>query len=121
VLRALHGVPGPRTHGEVCDSVAEDGLDRATVYRNLMALADAGIVTRTDLGDHVWRFELIPDGGGSAPRHPHYVCVDCGEVSCLPEMPVTFSTAAAAGAPGRVAEVLLRGVCDKCDDATDGA
>jgi len=50
---------GPMSHADVAGELASHGLDRATVYRNLMDLADAGLVSRADHGDHVWRFSLL--------------------------------------------------------------
>ena len=91
-------------------------MDRTTVYRNLVDLTEAGLVQRTDLGDHVWRFEL-KRGEGASIRHPHFTCTDCGTVSCLPE--VTLSVKKGKGVPRslskqRGVEIQLRGKCDAC-------
>ena len=110
----LHEAECPLTHGEVVARLGSQGFDRATVYRNLMDLTDAGLVVRSDLGDHAWRFELADEGGPAG--HVHFVCVDCGDVQCLPGVQVTVE--AAPGAPRAVAaeqvEVQLRGRCDRC-------
>ena len=45
-------------------------------------------MSRIDLGDHVWRFELKGKDGGHADAHPHFVCTDCGTVSCLTDVDV---------------------------------
>ena len=37
---------GPETHAEVSDALADKGFDRATIYRNLTELTDAGLVSR---------------------------------------------------------------------------
>src|SRR5688572_31535064 len=57
VLRSLYAATGPVSHGDVAASLAGEGWDRATVYRNLMDLTEAGLLKRTDHGDHTWRFE----------------------------------------------------------------
>ena len=104
---------------EVLEAAQHDvpGLGIATVYRNLVTLAEQGFASRTDLGDHVWRFELLDEGGHEGPRHAHYVCTDCGEVSCMKEVEVEMvSPATRPGAPGKVSEILFKGVCDKCDN-----
>lgn len=117
VLAVLEQAVGPKTHLEVFELLVHLGLDRATVYRNLVALADAGFASRTDLGDHVWRFELLQQGGHEGGRHAHYVCTDCGEVSCMKEVEVeAVSPPTRVAAPGKVTEVLFKGVCDKCDN-----
>lgn len=127
VLAHLMAATGPKTHAEVSDSLTDRGFDRATIYRNLTELTEARIVSRVELGDHVWRFELRRESG-HGPDHPHFLCTTCGEVSCLDDVNVAITpkpgTAAAskakAKAPrstrgiGRVTEVLLKGRCDHC-------
>jgi Fur family ferric uptake transcriptional regulator len=153
VLQRLAEAPGPATHAEVAALLAPGGkgggfgIDKATVYRNLVELTDAGILSRIEVGDHVWRFELRKRGsdGSAAADHPHFVCTECGSVSCLEGMEVTLSphpeggAGAAAGgrdprsaarrdprrdAPraadsrrriGSVSQVLLKGRCKGCD------
>lgn len=119
VLAHLYARGGPRSHAEVVASMRAQGFDRATLYRVLMDLADANLLTRTDLGDHVWRFELAPAAGGThaAERHPHFVCTDCGEIACLPG--VTVEIRGGARAPRSVKKekvaIQLRGRCDACE------
>lgn len=106
----------PVSHSELADFLADQGFDKATVYRNLMDLSEAGIAARRDLGDHVWRFELLREGEEAIHQHPHFMCETCGEVVCLPEVTVAISPAAGKKQPafGSVSEVLLKGVCGRC-------
>lgn len=117
VLEVLLAARAPLSHGEVCDRVGDRGIDRATLYRNLIDLAEAGLVRRSDHGDHVWRFEWT--GGESADHqaaeHAHFVCSRCGTVSCLPEGAIAIHAVRGAPRSLRVgAEVQVRGVCDTC-------
>jgi Fur family ferric uptake transcriptional regulator len=117
VLRRLSVASTPVSHGELVDALASDGMDRTTIYRNLVDLTEVGLVTRTDLGDHVWRFELKRSkGNGDDARHPHFTCSSCGAVSCLPE--VTLKVKPGKGVPKALAkqqvEIQLRGTCDTC-------
>lgn len=118
VLDYFHKHSGPNSHAELFTAIAEKGFDRATVYRVLMDFSEAGILSRTDLGDHVWRFELKKGVGGVAhtEEHPHFVCVDCGEVSCLPGL--SFKLEGKTKAPKSVSKkqvaVQISGRCDKC-------
>lgn len=109
VLRALSWSRAPVSFPELAERLAPR-LDRATVYRNLVGLAEVGLLVRGQLGDGVWRYELPSDDSGSHLRHPHLVCVDCGDVSCLPSSAVSLRGEAAA----RVTEVQLRGHCASC-------
>ena len=62
VLEHLDTATGPRTHAEVSEALADRGFDRATIYRNLTELTDKKLVSRVELGDHVWRFEIKRHG-----------------------------------------------------------
>lgn len=129
VLAHLMEATGPKTHAEVSDSLADRGFDRTTIYRNLTELTEATIVSRVELGDHVWRFELRR-AGTHGQDHPHFLCTTCGEVSCLDDVDVAITPKPVAAAPkskprrggpsggqvtiGTVTEVLLKGRCDNC-------
>lgn len=115
VLAVLERAGAPLSHAEVAETLAPEGLDRATVYRNLVALSEAGLARRSDLGDHVWRFERVARGGraAGAHAHPHLVCTGCGSVSCLEKLSVRFEGEGAALAK-RGVEVQLRGPCADC-------
>ena len=58
VLQSLGRSRTPVSHAELAAELAPKGWDRATIYRNLIDLTNAGLVRRTDMGDHLWRFEL---------------------------------------------------------------
>jgi Fur family transcriptional regulator, ferric uptake regulator len=115
VLKALRVAQAPISHAELYEKLQGEGMDRTTVYRNLLDLTDAGLVERTDLGDHVWRFELKRDKGVHRQSHAHFTCTDCGTVECLDA--VDFKVKA-PNAPRAVAkrqvDVQLRGLCDDC-------
>jgi Fur family ferric uptake transcriptional regulator len=53
VMRWLQDAKSPATHAEIAEDLVPLGFDKATVYRNLTDLAEAGLVTRSELGDHV--------------------------------------------------------------------
>ena len=60
VMLRVEQTQGPVTHADIADALSPQGWDRATIYRNLTDLTEAGLLRRTDMGDHVWRFELAP-------------------------------------------------------------
>lgn len=112
VLEVLRTSEAPMSHGDVADRLASQAWDRATIYRNLIDLADAGLLRRTDVGDHVWRFESIGEHDGP---HPHFVCTECGTVECLPEIELAVRRAKAPRAVRqKQVEVHVRGLCDAC-------
>jgi Fur family transcriptional regulator, ferric uptake regulator len=114
VLELLRRDSTPLSHAEVADRLGDRAGDKATVYRNLMDMARVGLLRRTDVGDHIWRFETA--AGEHQQEHPHFVCTDCGTVECLPDLRISVRQAAAAPASirEREVEVQLRGLCDTC-------
>jgi Fur family ferric uptake transcriptional regulator len=110
ILRELAKLRLPASHPELTDRLASASLDRATIYRNLVSLTEAGILVRTQLGDNVWRFELLHTTAHHG-LHPHFVCTECGHVSCLPENAVTLRSDMMRN---QVSEVQLRGRCAEC-------
>lgn len=111
-LQFVRASSSPQTHAAVAESLGPMGVDKATVFRNLNDLADAGLVRRTELGDHVWRFEAI--FGDAAHSHPHFLCVDCGVIRCLKDVQLTSTSEEASSQFGEVTEILLRGHCNDC-------
>jgi Fur family ferric uptake transcriptional regulator len=110
----LRDADAPLTHANVAEHLATNGVDKATAFRNLNDMADAGLLRRTELGDHVWRFEVIGEGGHDQSAHPHFLCVDCGTVSCLNDVKLTAGGQRESGKVGEVTEILLRGHCNDC-------
>jgi Fur family ferric uptake transcriptional regulator len=102
------------THAEVSDRLEEQGFDKATLFRNLNDLTEAGLLRRAELGDHVWRFEARDLGLGADRGHPHFVCVDCGSVTCLNEVRLTAGSRRQSEGVGQITEILLRGHCHQC-------
>ena len=90
------------------------GFDKATVFRNLTDLTEAGLVSRTELGDHVWRFEIRDPSAPHDEHHPHFVCVDCGSVTCLGDMEFTSASRKRSSEIGRITEILIKGYCSMC-------
>lgn len=116
VLRHLVASRAALAHGDVAAAL-EAEFDRATVYRNLMDLTQAGLVRRSDMGDHTWRFEWVDRERHGESAHPHFICGSCGTVTCLPEDAVSVHVP--PGAPRALKKkkgvmVQLRGLCDAC-------
>ena len=113
-LLVLRDSSAPLTHAEVSTRLAEHEIDKATVFRNLNDMVSANLLRRSELGDHVWRFEIIAGEGQAHASHPHFVCIDCGTVSCMDEIELTKKSKTASSDFGHVTEILLRGHCHNC-------
>ncbi len=121
VLRCLRDAGRPLSHAEVMDGLSAPlTLDRATVYRNLADLAKAGLLRRYDLGDHVWRFEVVADPCDveqDTHSHAHFLCTACGDIQCLDAVELhlrTGGTPLPRAVEEQRVEVQVRGVCDAC-------
>jgi Fur family ferric uptake transcriptional regulator len=115
VLQHLAASNKPLSHAEIADVLVPAGYDKSTLYRCLVELADAGLLARLDAGDHAWRFELKgSEDDEHGPEHPHFVCVDCGKVTCLADVDVKVSPVKKNSPMGEVTEIFLKGHCKEC-------
>jgi Fur family ferric uptake transcriptional regulator len=88
-------------------------ISRATVYRTLQWMVDAGIARKVDFGEGRFRFEH----SYRHPRHFHLICKDCNrsyeflssDIEALVE-----EIAAARGFQGRQSVVQIYGTCEAC-------
>lgn len=117
VITLLARQQRPLAHTEVLTALGPTDWDPATVYRNLVKLAEVGLARVVSKAEGMARYELTPRGDTADTRHthPHFVCTDCGTVSCLPQAAVnqTPGDPAWRAAVAR-AEVQFRGVCPDC-------
>ncbi|MBN9163801.1 MAG: hypothetical protein BGO98_26230 [Myxococcales bacterium 68-20] len=109
VLTELNRTNAPMSHAEVAERLAGEKLDKVTVWRILVALTEVGLVDRTDIGDRTWRFELRNTAMGHDP-HPHFMCVTCKTVQCLPRDAVHIAPRIGRG----VIDVQIKGRCEQC-------
>ncbi|HEY3450314.1 MAG TPA: Fur family transcriptional regulator [Myxococcales bacterium] len=78
ILEAVVGRAGHFTVDELARRLRQAGCaaSRATVYRALPLLVEAGLVQPMVLGGEVRRYESAL----AAPHHDHLVCTSCGKV-----------------------------------------
>ncbi len=119
VLKVLESASQPQSHADLVAQMADTGFDQSTIFRSLVELSDAGLLTKIDVGDQIRRYELktldATHSTVDSEEHPHFVCVDCGRVTCLTNTPIALPKASSKKSPGRVTEVLLRGHCRDCE------
>lgn len=116
VLQHLSESPGPQSHADVADILVPEGFDKSTIYRCLVEMAEAGLVSRHDLGDHVWRFEFRRGENHDNCQHAHFMCNVCGKVECLSDVEVIISPSSQSRSQlnSQVTEILLKGQCATC-------
>lgn len=113
VLQVLAASARPLSYREVHERLGDALWDPTTTYRNLVKLRDAGVAPVVSRADGIDRYALLdPDEGH---RHPHFLCDDCGQLTCLPPN-VIASTSLGGGWSASVAAaaVQLHGTCPDC-------
>lgn len=123
LLTALTDSAGPVSHQELTAELNDIGLDKSTIFRGLQDLTEVGLLHRLELGDHVWRYELVREGTKNNPNegadhlHPHLLCVECGSIRCLNQDDINIEISPKLG---KVVDVLVKGHCNACGNAPVG-
>ena len=118
VLTVLHERRAPMTHEQIMDTLSDRAFDKATVWRLLSELSTVSIVRRMDLGDRVWRYELLDACRSVTSEHPHFLCGSCHHVFCLPELNVTSNDGVLPSVlEGASFQVRIEGTCKECVSA----
>ena len=89
------------------------GIGRATVYRTLQWLVDAGVARKVDFGEGRSRFEP----SYRHPRHFHLICTSCHSSSEFLSSDVESlleEIAAARNFKTKQATVQIHGICEQC-------
>lgn len=85
------------------------GLGIATVYRNLKALVEEGVLQPVDLPGQSTRYELA-----HRAHHHHFQCKACQRVFDIHACPGDLSSLAPAGFVVDAHEINLYGLCRDC-------
>lgn len=94
-------------------------LNISTVYRTLELLRDIGIISETDLGDGRRQFALL-----SGDRHHHLICLHCGYVQEIDDLPFNELRAGlreAHGFKARIDHLAIFGTCQVCAAGVESA
>ncbi len=114
VLEALQQAKHHTTAEEIASRIRRQypQIDPSTVYRNLEALEELGLVTHTHFEDRVTRWHLA-----DAHRHGHLICRSCGaelEVPMSLLEPLAAKLRAKHGFVADLAHSAVVGVCRAC-------
>ena len=115
VLQQLWLEERPVSHSELVQSLTGVG-DQATIYRNLVSFVDKGLARVASTASGTVRYEPIIDGEEVHEVHPHFICQDCGLVTCLPNSTVVTTVDPAWSERLQQSKLQFVGVCDLCDD-----
>ncbi|MEM9191350.1 MAG: transcriptional repressor [Myxococcota bacterium] len=121
VLRLLASTERPLSHSEVVEAIGSNDWDPATLYRNLVKLAEVGLARVATRMEGIARYEARNEGDGPH-LHPHFSCRRCGVVLCLPTAKLAGPVDRAWHESLAAAELQLIGECPTClghDSPTD--
>ena len=117
VLLALREQKSPMTHEEVMGLLGSGMYDKASIWRVLSDLAGVGILRRMALGDRVWRYELQDARRTAKDDHPHFLCEDCGDITCLPSLEVRAKNGKLPPALIKAEfHIRITGICGVCTE-----
>ncbi|MGN6627181.1 MAG: Fur family transcriptional regulator, partial [Tepidisphaeraceae bacterium] len=89
-----------------------------TVYRTLTTFVAKKLVHRVRGTDRSWRYAMGDQTKHADHQHAHFVCDDCGRMECVEDAKVPAKLLekvhAAPGYRVKYPEVLLHGICPKC-------
>jgi Fur family ferric uptake transcriptional regulator/Fur family zinc uptake transcriptional regulator len=113
ILKVLVDAARPLSHSEVQEKIPL--ADRVTVYRTLEIFVKKEAAHQVQGPDGAWRFCAQPLDTAECPgNHPHFLCLSCGKMICLPDqklprvhVPDGFSVG------GK--QLVVYGKCDGCE------
>ena len=113
ILQMLLDSPRALSHHDVEAGMSEIGgrVDRVTRDRVLEWLVAQGLAHKVAADDRSWRFSAILDGNH---QHPHFHCLNCGEVLCLDTLHPAFVLGLPPGYTMQRAELTIHGACPAC-------
>ena len=114
VLRHLWAQERPKSHSEIVQALRQVG-DQATIYRTLVSFVDKGLARVASTASGIVRYEPIKEGDETNTIHPHFVCQDCGIVTCLPVSTVITTIDPSWKDRLQQAKLQFVGTCAECD------
>ncbi len=98
ILRLLKKSRAPVSYSQLKNRL-DAQMDKATFYRNIQKLVDAGAVTKLEYSGE-WFFELYEH------RHSHFLCTACKQMRCIQQSPDLQGFC--------VQTAIFQGLCESC-------
>ena len=87
-------------------------IDKSTLYRNLSAFEDAGIIHRINDQSGISKY-AFGKAHGHGDNHAHFVCEECESIYCM-EISTTIDVNAPKGFKIRDIQTIIKGTCPYC-------
>lgn len=115
ILELFLSHPGALAHADI-ENGTEEKFDRVTVYRTLQAFLDKGIIHSIPTSDNSIKYALCKDNCGQGHHHDnhiHFVCVSCGNTTCLDDTHIP-DMKLPKGYILKQVDVVVNGWCKAC-------
>ena len=115
IVNVFLGQDGHLSADDLVDLMRQEDqkISRATVYRTLQWMVDAGIARKVDFGEGRFRFEH----SYRHPRHFHLICKSCNRSSEFLSSDIEVlleEITAARGFQARQSVLQIHGICEDC-------
>lgn len=110
-MNHFDSIPFAQSYADI-KAVLKEATDKSTLYRNLAAFEEAGLIH--SVNDHTgvtkYAFGKSPIQGA---EHAHFVCESCETVYCMKELtPSAFDVP--KGFKTKKVQTIIRGICANC-------
>lgn len=110
----LNSTQGAVRHSDIESELKN--IDRVTIYRNLQAFKEKGIIHNIPSTDGAALYALCHSGctdGHHLDNHVHFSCASCGSTQCLDHISVP-NVNLPEGFQADKIEMVITGICPKC-------
>lgn len=101
------------SHHDVCEQLG-DGFDKVTVYRNINAFIEKGVLHETPNDGRSAKFACNLHEKAKTGAHAHFICEICGNTFCIHSQ-----NSSEVSLPGNFKvnnlSIVAQGVCSECD------
>lgn len=95
-------------------SLLDQHIDRVSLYRTLIDLVNAGVLSRLVDSEGVAQFHLSQNTTSESLLMPHFRCRTCEEITALPDLPPSYVRQISNCGQIEQSRLLLEGICLEC-------
>nr|WP_321450231.1 transcriptional repressor [uncultured Carboxylicivirga sp.] len=90
----------------------DDNIDRVTLYRTIRLFEEKKLIHKIVVDEQTTKYRLIRPNKNT--DHPHFHCVKCDKVVCLPQTPLPCCDLP-QGFSANTQNTIIEGTCQKCN------